>query len=72
MSFHDQNRDCHSERSEESETVWKEVSFGLWSHFFSVILTAHERISHSLSVSSGTKILRCAQNDILLLNDILC
>jgi len=48
MNFDDQSRNCHSERSEESETVCKEVSFGLESHCFSVILNAHERFSHSL------------------------
>jgi len=42
--------------------VLKEMSFGLWSHFFSVILNARERISHSLS-HAWVEILRCAQDD---------
>ncbi len=45
------------------EAVCKEISFGLWSHFYCFTLNAYERISHSLiahaAICARIALLRC-------------
>src|ERR1700736_4668278 len=60
----------------ERETVWKEISCGLWSHFSCVTLNAHERISHSLRffaalrMTAGCIVIPCRQPPVEVLKNL--